>query len=210
MVASQDCDLASSRSDSDEALVEIRPVFVDNPPDDWGIRNRRLRLNEIDYVDASTARLFVTAELLGSVASAREAPLADSRAAAFKSWLGLRYDRPAVPDDLVEAAKEVAKRCGGKGGRTKAGEVHDVLMQFDRNSEPPAVVLRAVVTDDADHERIRLWLADAATRMRSEVVVVAGIDVGTRAEVSLELLEQSYSADLSQLTWSGEDPLGAV
>lgn len=210
VVASQDCDLAGSPWDSDDTLVEIRPVLVEDPPDDWGIRNRRLRLNTTDFVDAASSRMFVTSELLASFASEREVPLDEGRALAFKSWLGLRYDRPAVPDDLRSAATEVAKRCSSRSGRDKAHDVHDVLMQFNPDSDPPEVLLFAVVTDDADQEQVRLWLGEASTRMRREIVVVSGIDVGTRAEASLELLERSYSADISQLTWSGEDPVGAV
>jgi len=39
---------------------------------------------------------------------------------------------------------------------------------------------------------------------------MAGYDVGTRSETSLVLLESSYALDMSDLTWRGEEPMGAT
>jgi len=209
VVCTQDCDLRSSPLESSKTLVEVRPVFDEEPPADWGIRSNKIRLTYDLYVEAGALRLHLTPALLHRYAERRSDPLADHRATAFKTWLGLRYDRPAVPEALVPAAREVAKRCGAKGGRETALRVHDVFMQFNEDQDPPRVALFAVVVGDEDREPGRVWLAEAATRVQSDVCVVAHIDVGTKAEVPLELVETSYSADLSQLTWGGEIPTGA-
>lgn len=66
-----------------------------------------------------------------------------------------------------------------------------------------------VIRNDTDAEAVRRWLAQASTRIRTDLGVVETIDVGTRAETTLELIESSYSADLSQLTWRGREPTGA-
>ena len=208
VVCAQDCDLRSSPLDSSTVLIEIRPVFDVDPPTDWGIRSSRVRLTEELYVEAGAPRLHLTPALLHRFAEHRSDPLAGHRVIAFKTRLGLRYDRPAVPESMVPAAREVAKRCGTKGGREAALRVHDVLMQFDESQEPPRVALFAVVEEEQDKEPTRTWLAEAATRVRADVCVVAFVDAGTKAEVSLELIETSYSADLSQLTWGGEVPTG--
>lgn len=147
--------------------------------------------------------------LLQSLVSERDDALPLHRRRAFKTWLGLRYDRPAVPNHLAEAAREVAKRCGSRGGRKLAEGVHDVLMQFDDAQTPPHIALYAVAADDADPEQIERWLSAAAQQIPSDVGVVSAIVVGTRSEISLELMETSYAADVSQLTWSGEEPVGA-
>ena len=84
--------------------------------------------------------------------------------------------------------------------------VHDVLVQFDDTQEPVHVALFAVVTDDAEEDAVRQWLAESVLALSE--AVVDQIEVGTRDQVSLGFLESSFSADLSQLTWKGEVPTG--
>lgn len=208
VICSQDCDLRAASVDSTEAQIEIRPVLAIDTPVDWGIRSRRIRLNEQDHVNSSSPRLLITAELLASFGGPSFV-LPDARAKAFKTWLGLRYDRAAIPEHLVQVAREVAARCGTRSGRAAAEDVYEVLMQFDESATPPRIALFAVVTDSADRQVIRDWLSDASLRINKELGVVAHIDVATKAETSLALIENSYAADLSQLTWGGEQPAGA-
>ncbi|MGH8827624.1 MAG: hypothetical protein ACRDVZ_08530, partial [Jiangellaceae bacterium] len=88
----------------------------------------------------------MTPALLNVIQPSRQPPLVEGRALAFKTWLGLRYDRPAVPDHLVDLGREIAKRCETKGSRETAKKVHDVLMQFNDTQTPPHVALFAVIT----------------------------------------------------------------
>ena len=201
VVCTQDCDLRSSRIDSHQPMIELRPVLEDDPPFDWGIRSRRFLLGEGAYVDADAPRCVVTPALLSTMNSGREEALDQARSRAFKTWLGLRYDRPAVPEHLGNLAREIARRCSSGRGRSISGQVHGVLMQFDDGVQPVRVALFGVIADDADAEAVRVWLADVATRISSDLGVVAHIQVATRAHTPLELVETSYAADLSQLTW---------
>ena len=209
VVCTQDCDLRAAPADSKDTQIEIRPVLEVDTPNDWGIRSRRIRLTEQYHVNSASPRLLMTAELLASYGGPSFL-LSDARAKAFKTWLGLRYDRAAIPEHLVPLAKEVATRCGSRIGRASAEEVHEVLMQFDDSASPPRVALFAVIADSADKQVVRSWLSDASLRIDTELGVVAHIDVATKAEASLVLIENSYAADLSQLTWRGEQPTGAV
>lgn len=210
VVCSQDCDLASASTDEYEALIELRPVNLgEETKPNWGIRSQRFSLARAVTIDATSPRLMVAPRLLAGFAVEDVTALPDNRARAFKTWLGLRYDRPAVPDHLVGAAREVAKRFSSRSGREMAESVHDVLMQFDDSMMPPHVEVYAVVSDDADREAVQRWLSETATRVRPDVCVVSVIDTASRGETSLELLESSYGADLSQLTWGGPDPVGA-
>lgn len=204
IVCTQDCDLKAASLDSEEFVIELRPVLTECPPADWGIRSRRLLLNGNSYVDAHSPRCLVTPALLFSLGAKRENALDDDRCTAFKTWLGRRYDRPAIPEHLVDLAKEVAKRCKSRSGRAVGEQVHDILMQFHEESDPVQVALFGVIADDADADSVRTWIAEAATRINPRLGVVAKIDVGTRSETSLHLVETSYAADLSQLTWGGE------
>lgn len=206
VVCTQDCDLRSSKVGSHQPVIELRPVLDEEPPSDWGIRSRRFLLDQGAYVDAHAPRCVVTPALLSAVRPGRETALDEARSRAFKTWLGLRYDRPAVPEHLVGLAREIARRCSGGRGRAISEQVHDVLMQFDDSAQPVRVALFGVIANGADAEAVRAWLADVATRMNSDLGVVAAIDVGTRAQTPLELVETSYAADLSQLTWSRNRP----
>jgi hypothetical protein len=209
VVASQDCDLAAAREEDNDAIVEVRPVVEDDDAD-WGIRSRKLRLDERRCVLADGIPASVSPALLSYAARAtREPPLSEARASAFKTWLGLRFDRPAVPEHLVPLALDISKRLRRPSGRHVAGTVHDVLIQFGE-SVPPRAALFAVIEDGADRETVRRWLADVARAVPSDVGVVVQVDVGTKAETSLELIETSYAADASQITWRGPDPTGAT
>jgi hypothetical protein len=160
------------------------------------------------YIDGHRARLFVTPAVLSSQANG--GTIADDRRLALKTWLGRRYDRPAVPRELVGIAREIAKRFGTKGARPVSTVLHDVLMQFDESSDPPEVALFAVIADGEDPEPVLEWLAEASLRVDPSLGVVGGLEVATRSEMTLDLLEKSYSADLSSLTWRGESPTGAT
>ncbi len=192
-----------------DVQIEVRPVLEDDPPTDWGIRSRRIRLTEQYFVNSASPRVSITAELLASFGSPSFVS-SDGRAKAFKTWLGLRYYRPAVPEHLVDLAKDVAKQCSKRDGRAAAEEIHEVLMQFDESGLLPHVALFAVVGDSVDKELIRIWLSDVSLRINKELGVVSHIEVGTKSETTLFLIEGSYAADLSQLTWRGEEPTGSL
>jgi hypothetical protein len=87
-------------------------------------------------------------------------------------------------------------------------QVHDVLVQF-APGDPPRYIIYAVVTNSADPEKVRRWIAEAATKVPVEFGVMEEVGVGTKAEITLDLLENSYSADVSKITWRGESPTGA-
>ena len=191
------------------ATIEARAVLRHDPPQDWGIRSRLFKLTADDYVEADMPRLYITPALLSAFHDYRS-DITNDRALAFKTWLGLRYDRPAVPRHLVAFAKEIAKRCRRPGGKEPAARVHDVLMQFSDNADPPQAALFAVVERPEDKEPARQWLASVALAINTDLGVIAHIDVGTKDETSLFLIETSYAADVSQLTWRDESPTGAV
>ena len=104
----------------------------------------------------------------------------------------------------------MANHCGRRSGRSVGEQVHEVLMQFDDSETPPRVALFAVVTDDADKDAVLTWLSEAALLVDQELGVVAQMDAGRKSETPLSLVEDSYAADLSQVTWATEQPRGAT
>lgn len=208
VVATQNCDLNNADMHDADPSVELRPVFVHDPPQDWGIRSARYRLTEAEHVHTSSPRPMVSPSLLtalvGSGAPRRDPP--QDRALAFTTWLGLRYDRPAVPDSLVPLAKKIAETIRLKRNRGFAERVRDVLVQFDDSQDTPRYSLYAVLNDDEDSLAARGWLADIALTVPVELGVADEIEAASASGISFQQIETSYSADVTQLTWRPHDP----
>jgi hypothetical protein len=155
--------------------------------------------------DVATSPLtHVSAALLAAV-NAKEASvpeaLPDRWAVAFKTWLGRRYDRPAVPPELLELAERIALEVGRKRRRPTGALVRDVLMQFDDTVAPRRFSLYAVIGSDEDEPTVREWLAEIAQAVPLDLGVGDVLEAVTSDRVSLTLVETSYAADLTQLTW---------
>lgn len=206
VVASQDCDLANVHEDDVQPVIELRPVRTGNPNADWGIRSKILRLSDHFYVEASAPRLLVSPRVLTGLEAHREDQVDPYRAQAFKTWLGLRYDRPAVPPEYGELATAIAEAVRQTRSATLAAETHDVLMQFSGHSLP-RFVLVAVMVDLGDSEGIVEWLAKAALQVAPQLGVLAEPPIAvTKSRLSLQFLEESYAADLSAITWTKRSP----
>jgi hypothetical protein len=214
VVATQDCDLDFSRSDLHEPTIELRPVYSDDPPTDWGIRSASLLLTEKDHIDSSSPRTFVSSALLTALEEqgAVLCTLAEARRQALKTWLGLRYDRPAVPPELLPLARKIADIVSAKRNRPVGTRVRDVLFQCDEETNPVRFSLFAVLDDPGNEDAVREWLAEIAASVPAELGVADQIEAAPATGISLHLIESSYAADLSRLTWRpGESaPQGAA
>lgn len=208
VVASQNCDLDTTDEESPDPTIEIRPVYTDGPPADWGIRSSKLLLAEGEYVESTSPRTTVAAAvltaLLGSGIERRD-PQPD-RELAFTTWLGLRYDRPAVPPALGPLAKRIADEVVRPRNRENARRVRDVLMQFDETVEPPRYSLYGVLAFPEDRHAVREWLATVAAAVPVELGLADVIEAAPATGISFDLIETSYPADVSQMTWRASQP----
>jgi hypothetical protein len=209
VISSQDCTLDQVGIEEPEPVIELRPVLVEDPPTDWGIRARRFLLDSTHYVDDYLPRTSIAPAALTYIGERGNGgtPLPSDRALAFKTWLGLRYDRPAVPPNRVELARKIAE-AGKALQRPAIPAVRDVLMQFGPG-DPPEYAVVAVVLDPADKQLAREWLADVVLRVPTHLGTPARIEAVTTAEASLDLVENSYAADTTQITWRRSGPRGA-
>ena len=208
VIATQDCDLDHFHCDYQEPCIEIRPVYAEDPPESWGIRSAKLLLTEENYVVSTSPRPVVSPAVLTTLleqgATRREIEAA--RRMAFITWLGLRYDRPAVPEELVPLARRIAEAVGARRRRETGLRVRDILMELDDSSEPPRFSLIAVLDNAQDEGGIREWLADVATSVPATLGIAARIEAVPATQISLQLIENSYAADVTQLTWRPNDP----
>lgn len=208
VVATQDCDLDHSGSDDATATIELRPVFTDDPPLDSGIRSFKFRLTETEYVHATSPRTMVSPSVLSTIraGSGHDGEPPPERQRAFKTWLGRRYDRPAVPKLLEQLAKAIAVEVDRKKNRPTGTKVRDVLMQFDAAADPVRFSLFAVLESEKDRETVRAWLADIAKAVPAALGIADEVEARSAEGISLHLVETSYAADVAQLTWRRDQP----
>ena len=213
LVATQDCDLSQLGESVGEPEVELRPVFSADPPVDWGIRSARLLLQDAPplYLISRSPRLHVAPAVLSRLLTtgAGVGELSDERRRALKTWLGLRYDRPAVPEHLVDLARAISREVSRRSRREGGTRVRDVLMQFDDAADPPRFSLFAVLAEPSDEHAVRLWLADVARSVPTHLGIGDELEAAPASGISFELVETSYAADVSQLTWGSAPPGGA-
>lgn len=214
LLIDQDCDLAWRAVDgaSPPFLAELRPVFVENPPDDWGIRSQAFRIDDDGrHLQAwatavrATPEVVAMAEHLGCLE-----PDAQQR---LKTWLGYRYDRPAVPQRFVGLARALADQLSKKRQRDRALAVRDVLAQFWIESDgSTAYALVAVLPGGpfaGNEEAVviaRQWLAEAALAVDADLGSAVDIHAYGDQEVALAYVEGSFSLDLSRLSWPPNTP----
>lgn len=210
VIASQDCDLDSYPISENSALVELRPVFDEGVPSDYGIRSRKLRLSDQYYTESEEPRLHVSPALLMTFLGGREGSLSEARTLAFKTWLGLRYDRPAVPPEHLPLMRAVVDALSKRKELVLTGSIHDVLVQVSAN-DPPEYVVFIVIEHESVRDDVRAWVAEKLAEIDPAIGILENLQAGTKAQLSLEFLESSYAADLTKITWSKPTgPIGAV
>ena len=214
IVATQDCDLVQFDVSHPDDVVELRPIFEHAPPATRGIRSQKCLLIGNRYVEARSRRTMVSPQALTSLLASGVARRDDSVAnnvegkTAFKTWLGLRYDRPAVPPEFVRLATRIAQEVD-RQAKTYSTKVRDVLVQFEPG-DPLVYLLYAVVLDIADSNEIVEWLTGATLRVPPELGILGGAQAGTDEQASLRLIETSFAVDLTQITWGGKTLRGEV
>jgi hypothetical protein len=200
IVASQDCTLARAKVTSNEPVVEIRPILDGGGPRKGGIRSPWFRIDAVRYVADDRPRCHVSPALLNSFVATLE-PLDEAILREFKTWLGYRYDRPAVPESLLPLAEAISKEVQVRETATVAPKVRDVLMAFETEAKTTHFTLFAVVYKEGDVEEVRMWLAGIALAIPATLGVGDEFQVATPDNTPLSVLEASYAADAKQLTW---------
>ncbi|MDA8025582.1 MAG: hypothetical protein M0T78_03430 [Actinomycetota bacterium] len=208
VIATQDCELANSEADEETPCIELRPVFLEDPPKDWGIRSSRFLLTEAEYLKSASARLIVSPTVLTALVKQDviRRKISEARRKAFATWLGLRYDRPAVPDDLVPLLKNISEKVTSRRNRLGGIQVRDILVQVDKTLEPTRFSLFAILVSQEDEDAVRMWLSKIAQEIPLSLGIADQIEAKTAEGISFQLIETSYAADVTQVTWRQNDP----
>ena len=85
-------------------------------------------------------------------------------------------------------------------------------MEFDDSVEPFKYSIFAIIEDQNSRDRVKAWLTQMTLRVPTELGILKRVEAETADMISIALLENSYSADVTQLTWkrSGPDPSGST
>ncbi|WP_433164680.1 hypothetical protein [Kribbella sp. CA-247076] len=212
MIATQDCELAWTDADRDDYCIEVRPVFHEDPPDMWGIRSQRILLTQVQYLDSQSPRMMLSPRLIAASKDLlHKLCLMPSAARAVKTWLGLRYDRPAVPGIFVDLHMALRSQVTKKSRRKLGFYVRDVMVRYAKNgeglvtfelfavlprSDTPEGAAAAVVRD-----KIEEWLADIAKSIPVSLGVASQVLAVPADRASIAFLEEAYAVDASDVSW---------
>jgi hypothetical protein len=203
IVVTQECDLDGAEEGAAEPLIELRPVYENRGGSPVGVRSEAFVLDQKRLLHAQSPRLMVTPRCLVELSTDEPQRLPERRADLLKTWLGLRYDRPAVPDEFVALSKAVASAVKSKKGEV-ADAVLDVLMRLEPGA-PPGVGLYAITENEADHDRVEKWLQEVAEVVPASIGIVKETLPATIKQVSLWMIQNTYSADVRQLSITAAD-----
>jgi len=211
-IVAQDCDLAWNSVAGSDSLVELRPVYREDPPDSWGIRSGKFRLSDDGaYLVDHQATVKVEPDVVRNA----EHACADEHEPArrLKTWLGLRYDRPAIPQEYVTLADDLAQRLKKKSHRQAEDKVRDILATFATAPDDAVeFTLVAVVPHHRAHldptllDDTRTWLATIALSVPQRLGLATDVEARTDEQVSLGYVESSYSLDVSTVSWPNAQP----
>lgn len=215
LVVTQDCDLDMMQTLDVATCVELRPILTTDPPTELGIRSRRFKLSieahDRDHLNDLSFRCSITPAALSAVGAAggRVGTLDTTQRLRLTTWLGRRYDRPAVPPHLLPLMRHISDLVKKRRHRLVGKLVRDVLVQVGDKTGALRYTLVAIIENASDDEDVRVWLAGLSQEVPLELGVADRIEVGTAEEISIDVVETSYAADLSDLTWREGVPDGA-
>jgi hypothetical protein len=159
-VVTQDCDLHSTQCTNQSRQIELRPVFPSAGIRVDGIRSRAACITPDFVLKADSQKLTMTARALNSLKKFRDNSVDDLRRREIKAWLGLRYDRPAVPEPFDRMASDILYP-GLYDAMPPAliGRVRDILVLYESETE---VRLWAILRDADDRIRCLDWIDGVA------------------------------------------------
>ena len=79
-------------------------------------------------------------------------------------------------------------------------------MQVDDTCEPTRFSLFAILVNQEDEDTVREWLSAIAQEIPLSLGIPDQIEAATAEGISFQLIETSYAADVTQLTWRPNDP----
>jgi hypothetical protein len=213
VLVDQDCDLSQTDLADNERLLELRAVQVlGSGQHISGILGRVVRLSEGLTCFAHGARIQLSAAALTALKADRaQAAMNDRERREFKTWLGLRYDRPAVPTRFDRIPKVLLKMLKTKSFNPQRELVRDIVVYYEdapNAGDPTMVDVWAVLRDGANPEPVLKWLTGVRghlTDADKPPFVIRTIRARDAANTPLALIETYFALDSAKLSLSKEE-----
>jgi|SRR5271165_6229117 len=206
LLVTQDCDLAQTPRTNTTRQFELRPVLARTADDKLdGLRSRTIIVADDFVLRSDSKRLTLTARALTSLKGKREDALDEDRRIQIKTWLGMRYDRPAIPERFVPLGTRLKEAFIDGLPDDLIGVVRDVWVYFeDDNSARLFVIL--VDLEKGRAPDVRDWIDDVIGSLNDERVVVKERQVEGPDRTPLSILQTYYGLGLAEL--SNDEPRG--
>jgi hypothetical protein len=149
---------------------------------------------------AESPKLTITARALNTFKGKREEDLSAERRVEIKFWLGLRYDRPAIPERFVPLGIQLKAKFLEAQPDGFIGVIRDVWVYFATETE---VRLFFIIAEAADVRRYEIldWVDDVAAEMLdTNGVAVLERHVETSFGTPLWVLQNYYGLDVTDLS----------
>ena len=202
ILVTQDCDLARADTTS-ESLVELRPVETPiRGQRIQGIASKILIVAGQFRLDAQDPRAMITARALATFEELRDNSLSSEQTREMKTWLGLRYDRPAVPDEFIPLVRAILSLIEEIGiGRS----VRDVFALIEEGG-PPVVDLWVVLIAAVDRDAVRAAMDSVALALPDELGDIRDIQIEDTSRTPFQVIEQWYALDSAKLSETRPEP----
>jgi hypothetical protein len=131
--------------------------------------------------------------------NAREGWLDQNDLAALKTWLGRRYNRPAVPDEFVSLMRRIAKEIESCP-KEVLDHVRSLHAAIDAG-EPPRFSLYALTDGQVNGDEVQGMLAEAMLEVPQDLGILIAVESHTAETMTLDKIEFTYEVDASDITW---------
>lgn len=204
VLCSQDCDLHATDKNNTVRCFELRPLRPREKVHIEGIRSRIMLVTDTHIVESDGPKVHVTAQALTALRDKRLDPPADERRRQFKTWLGLRYDRPAVPTEWLELCKRIQSLV--EKTRPASLGFRDVLVNFVDNAPTVDVRIFVVLRRSSDRDLAMDWLATLVGLLADEGIRVDDHQAEDSTQTSLAVIESYYGLYSTELSATAIDP----
>jgi hypothetical protein len=200
LLATQDCDLDQTPCTNSTRQFELRPVLARTRDDKLdGLRSRTILVKGELVLRSDSKKLTLSARALNSFKGRREDDLDEERRVQIKTWLGLRYDRPAVPTPFVPLGFRLKTAFIDDLPERFIGVVRDVWVYFETAREVRIFVILVDVHENRADD-IRDWVADVAATLSDESIIVREQHVEGPNRTPLSVLQTYYGLGLAELS----------
>jgi hypothetical protein len=201
MLVTQDCDLAQTKITNSTRQFELRPVYArtgDDRAEGW--RARSVLVKESLVLRADSPKLTLSIPALQALKPKREDDVEEAQRVDIKIWLGLRYDRPAIPTQFVPLGEMLYAKIIGELPERFVGVVRDAWVYFDEDSSIKLFLILGDAQPDREQDVLDWLDDDVIPSLSDQGVIVRERQAATSRGTSLWILQTYYGLDKTDLS----------